>query len=102
MDLSEDSAANPVHDEEAVSTEHDENIKVSNNTISLATGLDPIDELLKTDDLIDCNDLPPEGDVNANINALKFALDNLLVFNESSLNSTEQNRFSQNRHVGIF
>lgn len=43
-----------------------------------------LDELLRTDESIVCNDTPPEKDFHSNVKALKLALDNPLVFNESS------------------
>ena len=48
-----------------------------------------IEDLLKTDDFVEMYDVPPEANVPANVKALRLALDNPLVFNESTKLPTE-------------
>ena len=48
-----------------------------------------IEDLLKTDDFVEMYDVPPETNVPANVKALRLALDNPLVFNESTKLPTE-------------
>jgi len=60
-----------------------------------------IEDLLKTDDFVEMYDVPPETNVPANVKALRLALDNPLVFNESTKLPTEikYKRPSQSRSV---
>ena len=67
---------NPVHSE-----------AVDTNTISYIEEerkYDTVEEILKTDKSFKLYDMPPEDNVHANIKALKLALNNPLVFYESS------------------
>ena len=62
---------------------------------------DTIEALLKTDESIEFTDTPAENDVHANIKALKMALSNPLVFNESSQKSSKETKYARPPQVDI-
>ena len=100
-----------VNDEESQAAHDKEDMDPVNDTkvdskaiecIDKGQEYDTIEGLLKTDELFEFNDTPPESDVHANLNALKMALSNPLVFNESSQKTLKETKYVRPPQVSNF